>query len=124
MSRSPHRDRQRLDRAIDLYLRSCFRERTAARVSAFAACIGLNRSYVSRWVSALTGVSLGDLLQRRQLARAEDWLRLTNLPIHEIALASAFGSRSTFHRVFLAAYGMTPETYREQVTERDTLPAS
>src|SRR5258708_3857179 len=124
MQRSTHRDRQRLERAIDLYLRACYRERKVARVAAFAACIGLNRSYVSRWVSALTGSPLGHLLQRRQLQRAEEWLRLTTLPVAEIGPASAFGSRHTFHRVFLAAYGITPAVYRAQVTERDTSRAS
>jgi AraC family transcriptional regulator len=124
MRRFTHRDRQRLDRAIDHYLRSCYRERRAARAGEFAACIGLSRVYVSRLVSALTGSTIGDLLQRRQLARAEEWLRLTTLAINEIALVSAFGTRSTFFRVFLAAYGTTPAAYRAQVTKRDTSRAS
>jgi AraC-like DNA-binding protein len=113
-----HRDRQRLQRAADHYLRACFQARRPARVYDFASCLGVTAAYLSRWVSAATGKTASDLLRVRQLAYAAERLRATQLSVEEIALASAFRSRQTFHRSFLDVYGMTPAAYR-RVMKRD-----
>jgi AraC-like DNA-binding protein len=115
--RFTHRDRQRLERAGDHYLRACYRQRTAARASELAAFLGVTPPYLSRIVSAILGVTARDFLRRRQLAYAAERLRTTRLSIHELALASAFGTASTFHRCFVSVYGITPGAYRRQVTK-------
>lgn len=108
-----HRDRQRLERARDHYLRSCYREQSAARASEFAFRVGVSAAYLSRFVSAVAGMPVRDFLRRPQLAYAEQLLRATPLTVNEIAIASAFGTPSTFYRCFAAAYGSTPAAFRE-----------
>ena len=115
-----HRDRQRLQRAAEHYLQTCYRLRTAARVSEFAALLGLTQPYISRIAPALTGFTLREFFRRRQLEYAATLLQRTPLPIRQIAVASGFGTASTFYRCFVAMYGMTPAAYRVQVTECDT----
>ena len=111
--RVTHRDRQRLERARDHYLRDCYRKQTAARASEFADYLGVTAAYLSRLSTAVAGVSVRDFHRRRQLTYAEQLLRSTPLPVSEIAIASAFGTPSTFYRCFVAAYGSTPGAFRE-----------
>ena len=111
--------RQRLERAIELYLRDCYRLRTAARVSELAQHLGTSRSYISRTAPDLLGTSLREALRRRQLDYAAKLLVSTRLPVHEIALRAAFGHPSTFFRIFRKAFGDSPDTYRAKATNRD-----
>ena len=115
-----HRYRQRLERATEHYLRDCYKRRSAARVTEFAAFLDLAQPYLSRTASLITGMSLGKFLRDRQLRYAATLLRATPLSIETIALASAFGTRSTFHRLFKAAFAITPGAYRAEVMECDT----
>lgn len=110
-----HRDRVRLDRAADHYLQTCYRNRTAARATEFAAVLQLTQPYLSRFVAAITRLPVRDYLRRRQLAYAEYLLRATPIVVDEVAVASGFGDPSTFYRCFKAAYGRTPSAYRREV---------
>lgn len=114
---SSHAERQRVERAIELYLRECYRARTVARVSELALYLGANRTYLSRVVAALTGQSLSDTLRTRRLAYAERLVRETSLTFSEIAAAAAFGTERTLRRAFERAYGMTLGAYRKKATE-------
>jgi AraC-like DNA-binding protein len=111
--RFTHADCQRLERAVEHYLRDCYRKRTAARVSEFASFLGRTQQYLSRIAPEIVGMPLRAFLRRHQLDHAAELLRATPLRIEDIALASAFGTRSTFQRRFRAAFGMTPQRYRE-----------
>ena len=107
-------DRRRLERAADHYLLWCYRNHTAARATEFAAYLGLTQPYLSRYVAAITGLSVRDFLRRRQLEYAAYLLQAApTLSIRGVAIASAFGTASTFHRCFKAAYGNSPALYRE-----------
>lgn len=110
-------DRQRLEGAAQFYLRACYGTRTAARADEFAEYLRLTRPYLSRRASELTGMPLGDYLREHQLAYAQHLLRTMPMSVKQIALASAFGTESTFHRCFKAAFGVTPSAYRKQVTK-------
>ena len=114
---SSHAERQRVERAIELYLRECYRARTVARVSELALYLGANRTYLSRVVAALTGQSLSDTLRTRRLAYAERLLRETSLTFSEIAAAAAFGTERTLRRAFVQAFGMTLAVYRKKATK-------
>ncbi|HVR40447.1 MAG TPA: helix-turn-helix domain-containing protein [Thermoanaerobaculia bacterium] len=118
--RFTHAHRQRLERAAEIYLRDCYRKRTAARASEFASFMGLTQPYLSRIVPEIMGMPVRDFLRARQLAYAAELLRSTPLPVHQIALASAFGTKSTFHRCFVLAFGKTPSAYRDEVMKRDS----
>ena len=112
-----HDARRRLDRILALYVDHCSRVRTAARVSEIAQLVRTNRSYLSRTASPLLGRTLRAALAEKQLAIAERLLRQTNRPIAEVAVLAAFGTPSTFHRVFRKAFGCTPGEYRRRVTK-------
>lgn len=107
-------DQRRLERAADHYLLRCYRDQTAARVTEFAQYLELTQPYLSRYVAAITGLSVRDFLRRRQLGYASYLLQAApTLSIRAVAVASGFGTPSTFHRCFKAAYGSSPAAYRE-----------
>jgi AraC-like DNA-binding protein len=82
-----------------------------------AVAADLTRPYLSRRVAELAGMPLTDFLRQRQLAYAQHLLRTMPMSVKQIALASAFGTEWTFHRCFKAAFGVTPSSYRAQVTK-------
>jgi AraC-like DNA-binding protein len=106
------RERQRYERAVELYLRYCYRNRTVARVSELAQFIEANRPHLSRAVAETFGESLGSILRRKQLQRAARLLTDSALTIDDIAAASGFGHRSSFFRRFRDSFGVTPNQYR------------
>ena len=113
-----HRDfrqRQRLERLIELYLRHCYRERTAARVAELARFMGLDPSTLTRTVKRYLGVPPRAALRDRKIAEASRLLRETRLPVENIALRVGFGTRATFFRAFARATGVTPAAFRNKV---------
>lgn len=105
--------RKRLDRAVTHYLRQCYRQATAARVSEFATSLGRNRDYISRTAAAILGLSLREFLRAKQLSYAAQLLRTTPLPMKEIALRAGFGTTSTFYRCFTTLHRIPPGQFRE-----------
>jgi AraC-like DNA-binding protein len=103
-----------LEAAAEFYLRACYGTRTAARAKEFAQFLALARPSLSRRVAKIAGMSLSQFLHERQIARAEWLLEKTPLSVEQIALASAFGTFSTFYRRFKAIVGMTPGKFRER----------
>jgi AraC-like DNA-binding protein len=108
-----HAHRQRLDRAIAHYLDECYAQKSAARVSEFAAFLQRNPEYLTRTTVAIVGVPLHAYLRRKQLQEAERLITTTPLPLREVALHAGFGGLSTFYRCFHQAYGMAPGAFRE-----------
>jgi transcriptional regulator GlxA family with amidase domain len=107
-------ERQRVERAIDLYLHACYGTDTPARSDECAAWMRVARPHLSRIAPVLLGMPLQKYLRSRQLAYAQQLLRTTPLSIEQIAIAAAFGTSWTFYRCFRAAFGMTPAAYRRQ----------
>ena len=105
-----------MERARDHYLRDCYRKRTAARAEEFASYLGVTAGYLSRLVTLVAGTTVHDFLRQSQLAHAANLLRSTPLSVDAIAIASAFGTPSTFYRCFVGAYGATPSEYRRELT--------
>ena len=114
---SRHGVRQRLERAAELYLMSCYERRTAARADEFAEHLRRSRPYLSRIVPEVLGVSLRVFLRERQLTYARHLLETTNRSTVVIGHAAGFGTHPTFYRCFKKAFGMTPGAYRNQVTK-------
>lgn len=109
-----HFDRQRLERALEYYLRDCFRNATRVTVAEFATCLGCHPDYLTRIAASILGaMSLLDFLRSKQLEEAERLLDVTDLSIKEIALRSGFGTISSFYRRFQAAHQMSPGTFRK-----------
>jgi AraC family transcriptional regulator, transcriptional activator of pobA len=107
-----HPDRRRYELVIEKYLKDCYRQRTAARVSELAHLLHAPRPYLSRVIPQLFGKPLRAVLRERQLEEAKRLLRVTSLSVDDIAAASAFGDPTTFFRCFRTAAGMTPAQYR------------
>jgi hypothetical protein len=63
-----HADRQRLDRAAEHYLRVCYKNKTAARASEFAAFLNVTPPYLSRIVPRIVGKTVHDFLRAKQIA--------------------------------------------------------
>lgn len=105
--------RQRLMRAIDVYLRWCYRHKTAARTSELAARLGVLPQYLSWIAPTILKKPLRVALREKQLEEAERLLCLGVLSVDEIAICSAFGTPSTFYRWFIAKHGLSPSAFRE-----------
>lgn len=101
-------ERQRLDRAAEHYLRTCYQHRTAVRASEFALFLGVSVVHLSRTVREITGIRLRQYLWTRQLEYAEKLLRETSLTIDEVAIKAGFGTPRTFYRRFRESYGISP----------------
>lgn len=108
-----HDHRQRLDRAAENYLRECYRNRKPARGKDFADTLGLTPEYVSWLAPQILGGTLQNFLRGKQVAYAARLLRTTPLSVEEIAERSAFGTRSTMHRWFVAFHNLSPSAFRE-----------
>jgi len=67
---------------------------------------------------AATGQTPGDAIRQRQLEAARKLLTETKLPITQIAENCGFNSSSDFARVFRAAQGVPPLTYRKAHKEQ------
>ena len=109
--------RKRFEAAIELYLRHCFRARTVVRVSEFAAFLHANRPYLSEIIIDAYGEPLSRILRARQLAHAQNLLTHTRQNMDLIAAKCGFGHRSTFFRVFRAAFGLSPAAYRRKTDQ-------
>ncbi|HEX6161121.1 MAG TPA: helix-turn-helix transcriptional regulator [Thermoanaerobaculia bacterium] len=116
---APADELQSMERALDLYLESCYRRRERAEVTEFARTLGLARQYVNRRITSLTGDSVLSFIRRKQLQHAKQLLLTTDLPVEQVGILSAFGSGWTFHRLFKAAFGMTPGQFRNEGTKHE-----
>lgn len=76
--------------------------------------IGYSRSTVDLWFRRSCGIPLGEYLIRRRMSRAAVLLRMTVLPVTEIATLFHFHSSQNFARAFRKVAGVTPTQYRNQ----------
>jgi AraC-like DNA-binding protein len=116
-SRHPEYTHTRLRDALESYMRWCFEERTAARVSEFAERVGRSRPYVSRLYLRVFGKSVRDLMRDIQVRRAEQLLRSGHRSIAEVAEMSGFGTVMTLYRVFASLRGAKPTEFQRKVTK-------
>lgn len=107
--------RQKIERAIDLYLDECYRRRTSAKVSELARFLHLSHSHLTRECVRVTGRKPSELLRMRQVEYARHLLAATPSTVEKIGEKAAFGTVNTFVRVFRLALGMTPSAYRETI---------
>ena len=82
------------------------------RVDELAHLIGMHPAALSRSYKSSTGRHLSDVLKNAQLEEAKRLLLNTELPVHEIALRSGFGTPNTLFRIFRIQVGMSPDRYR------------
>lgn len=60
-----------------------------------------------------TGDNFSNYLSKIRLAKAQDLLQNTNIPISEVAVASGFDSANSLYKAFKKVFGVSPSVYRE-----------
>jgi AraC family transcriptional activator of mar-sox-rob regulon len=81
-----------------------------------ASRFGLSRSLLTREFRRHTGKSFVDYCNTRRVERAALTLVSGAKSITEVALESGFANLSHFHRQFKNHYGLTPASFRRQIT--------
>ena len=99
-------------RGVEAYLDVSYRARSRASASEFAQQFGLAPATLTRIFKRLFGQTPLQYFRSQQLAYAAKLLRRTAQPLDEIAAITGLGSRTTFYRLFVERFGMTPEEYR------------
>ncbi|EBH8768106.1 helix-turn-helix transcriptional regulator [Salmonella enterica] len=85
---------------------------SALKITDLAASTGYSRRTLEQWFSAQYGMSPGNYLIRRRMTRAAVLLKMTPLPVTEIALFFHHSSNQNFARAFRRFSGTTPTDYR------------
>ncbi len=82
------------------------------RLDDMAAKSGYSKWHLQRMFRYTTGQTLGAYARQRRLSRAAVALRVSTLPVLDIALQYHFDSQQTFTRSFKRQFGLTPGAYR------------
>lgn len=70
-------------------------------------------SGLSRFIKREAGATFQQLLMQKRLKQAAFLLTATGLAVEDIIAAVGYDNSSYFHRIFKAAYGLTPKKYRD-----------
>ncbi len=76
---------------------------------------GYSTNYLSRFFSKTTGITIGDYIAKKKIARIQELMRNSNLNISEIASKTGFQSRTYFNSYFKRYVGMAPQQYRDSI---------
>ncbi|MBO4898363.1 MAG: helix-turn-helix domain-containing protein [Clostridia bacterium] len=79
-----------------------------------AANMHQSPSNICKIIKKATGYTFSDLLQRKRIAQAADFLTETNMTVAEIMNAVGYENSSHFYRLFRDIYGVSPREFREQ----------
>jgi AraC-like DNA-binding protein len=80
-------------------------------VESLAEEIGLSRSQLLRKITALTGVSVNELIRTFRLQKAAQLLGQNWAPVSQVAYEVGFSNLSYFSKVFKEQYGVLPSEY-------------
>lgn len=84
------------------------------RVCELADRFGVNRATIFRVFKKRHGVSVKEYIERSRMARAEEFLRESQLSITQIAAICGYTEKRHFHQAFAAAHQTTPLQFRRQ----------
>lgn len=101
-------------------MREIERNYRTASLSDIAARYRVSVAYCSRLIHQVTGMSFKELLLRRRLEKAAQFLKQTDLPVVRIIEAVGYDNTSYFHRAFRQNFGMSPREYRYMGREKTT----
>ena len=85
------------------------------RLDELAAHLNLSSRQTERIILRLFSIPFTALVNKKRLTTAKLLLKITDLPVEEIARMSGFPDQNYFYRKFSAAYKTTPRKYRKQV---------
>ena len=83
-------------------------------VSDYAAALQVTPTHLSRLTRSSTGHAASHLILERVIREARRNLVYTNLPISTIAYALGFNDPAYFSRLFSAATGLSPRSFRDK----------
>ena len=86
------------------------------RLGDLARHVQLSEDRASHLVSELFGTTFSTMLLRIRLETAQGLLRLSDLPLREVAKQSGFGSRAQFYHLFQREVHMTPLQWRQSTS--------
>jgi AraC-like DNA-binding protein len=87
----------------------------AISIDELAATLDITPQYFCDLFRTVTGLRPVEYINRRRIDRARELLLTRpNMPIHDIAQQTGFGSNSYFSTVFRKLEGITPLQYRQQ----------
>lgn len=86
-------------------------------LDSIAHIVGISKYHLSRTFKEKLGCSIPTYINRIKVDKAIELLRLTNLPITEIAFECGFESIPTFFRVFKLLMGESPKSYKNRLIE-------
>lgn len=92
------------------------------KLSDIARLANTNRTYASAYFSSVVGATFYDHINGLRVIHAMALLSGTSKRLDDIAYASGFNSRQSFHRVFVAIKGMTPAAYRSSARTAESKP--
>jgi AraC family transcriptional regulator len=81
-------------------------------ISTLSDLCGISAGYLMRSFKNTTGETLHDFITRIRLEKARDLLRLSDIPLKQVAAASGFGTQSHFSYCFRRLTGERPSRYR------------
>lgn len=76
-----------------------------------------NPSYLSRLFKQITGINLTEYIQEARIKKAKQLLKRNDLKINDIAKAVGYSSATNFTRFFKSIANMTPQEFREALSE-------
>jgi AraC family transcriptional activator of pobA len=85
-------------------------------VSQYAGALSITPTHLSRITRAATGRAASHLIVERIVREARRNLVYTNLPVSAIAYALGFNDPAYFSRLFSEATGLSPRSFRENVS--------
>jgi AraC family transcriptional regulator len=91
-------------------VQDCYRDKLTVR--GIASLAGVQPLVLGRSFREAFGSSLGEMLRRRRVQRAEELLRRRDLSLAEIALATGFADQAQLTKAFRRVTGLTPAVYR------------
>lgn len=101
----------RIRKALDLLTQHIDKPMTLAGLSKHC---GLSSSRLSHLFAEQVGLSPQKFLDRQRMRRARELLRVTSLPVAQIAYEVGFENPLYFTRRFTAATGLSPRLYRQR----------
>ena len=102
-----------LSERIEEFLNKHYTE--SLRLGDLSAWLNLSSRQTERIILRLFGVPFTTLLCKKRLTTAKLLLKITDLPVEEIARSVGFPDQNYFYRKFSAVYGTTPGKYRKEV---------
>ena len=84
-------------------------------VTDLAAHLNFSKRHTERILRKLFGMSFSEMLHKKRLETAKLLLRVTDMPVTEIAEKLGYQDENYFYRKFSAAYQITPGQYRSLV---------